>query len=52
MIGDKRFDVIGAKANGLRCVGVAYGFGGKGELEEAGADFIVDSPTDLLKLLL
>lgn len=51
MIGDRRFDVEGAHAHGMRCVGVSYGYAQPGELEEAHADFIVDSPDELLALL-
>lgn len=51
MIGDRRFDVEGAHAHGMRCVGVSYGYAQPGELEEAHADFIVDSPGELLALL-
>ena len=35
MIGDRRFDVEGAKALGLDCVGVLYGYGSREELEDA-----------------
>lgn len=52
MIGDRRFDVEGAHAHGMRCVGVAYGYAQSDELEQAGADFIADSPEELLQLLL
>lgn len=52
MIGDRRFDVEGAHAHGIRCVGVAYGYAQPGELERAQADFIADSPDELLELLL
>lgn len=52
MIGDRKFDVEGAHALGIRCVGVAYGYAQPGELEEAGADFLADSPDRLSELLL
>ncbi len=52
MIGDRKFDIEGAHAHGMRCVGVAYGYAQSDELEQAGADFIVDSPAELLQLLL
>ena len=47
MIGDRNYDVIGAKANGIKSCGVLFGFGSKEELEKAGADFIVESPFQL-----
>ena len=37
LIGDTRFDALGAKEFGISCVGVEYGFGTRQELEEAGA---------------
>ncbi|MCL2747638.1 MAG: HAD hydrolase-like protein [Oscillospiraceae bacterium] len=51
MIGDSRFDIRGAKAVGLDTVGVLYGFGTREELEESGADIIVESVADLSRLL-
>lgn len=37
MIGDRRQDVIGAKENGLACIGVLYGYGDLEELADADA---------------
>lgn len=51
MIGDRRHDIIGAKNNGMRTVGVTYGYGSREELAEAGADWIVDSPADVAAVL-
>lgn len=48
MVGDRHFDIEGAHANGVRSVGVTWGFGGHGELAQAGADVIVEKPADLL----
>jgi phosphoglycolate phosphatase len=47
MVGDRRFDISGAHANGVRALGVLWGYGGREELEAAGADALVAS-TDLL----
>lgn len=52
MVGDRKFDIYGAQEFGLTSVGVAYGYAGKGELKEAGADHIVKSVKQLEKLLL
>jgi phosphoglycolate phosphatase len=52
MVGDTRFDVIGAHAHGLPCVGVLWGIGTEAELREAGADALVGSPAELLDLVL
>ena len=43
MVGDRAQDVAGAAANGLDCIGVAWGFALDGELSEAGAVEIVHS---------
>lgn len=52
MIGDRRFDIEGAIANGVRGIGVLWGFGGRSELEEAGAVAIAATPDELGRLLL
>ena len=51
MIGDRKFDVQGAKLFNLVSVGVTFGYALPGELEEAGADYIVDSVAALEELL-
>ena len=40
-------DVQGAISCGLQCIGVAYGYGSREELEKAGAVYIADSVEDL-----
>ena len=52
MIGDRLYDVEGAKKAGVWSIGVTYGFGTREELEEAGADFLADSPAEIGRLLL
>lgn len=52
MVGDRKFDVIGARALGLRCVGVSFGYAQPGELEEAGAWRIAESVETLGRILL
>ena len=47
MIGDREFDILGAKANHLKSIGVLYGFGDRKELVEAGADIIVEKVEDI-----
>ena len=51
MIGDRKFDILGAKENELKSIGVLYGFGDREELTEAGADYIVEHTEDILKIL-
>lgn len=52
MIGDRRHDIIGAKENSLESIGVLYGYGDEGELETAGADWLVKDTEELCQLLL
>ena len=47
MVGDRRHDVEGARANGLPCIGVLWGIGSAAELEAAGAAALVERPSDL-----
>ena len=47
MVGDRDQDVNGAKANGLHCAGVLWGYGSNDELVNAGADYIVSAPCDI-----
>jgi phosphoglycolate phosphatase len=51
MVGDRKYDMIGAGKCAVRKIGVTYGFGTHEELSEAGADYIVDSPEALASLL-
>jgi phosphoglycolate phosphatase-like HAD superfamily hydrolase len=53
VIGDTPYDVLGAKANGVRTVGVASGRSTAGELQAAGADAVLASleDTDALRQL-
>lgn len=47
LVGDRAQDVAGAAANGLDCIGVAWGFAPDGELQEAGAVEVVQSAGEL-----
>ena len=47
MVGDRRYDIAGAHANGLRGIGVLWGYGDREELTAAGADLLAASPADL-----
>lgn len=47
MIGDRDIDITSAKANGLRSVGVLWGFGDLNELSVAGADIILSSTKEI-----
>lgn len=52
MIGDRDYDVIGAREAGLSCIGVTYGYGSPEELSRAGAEAVVDSVEELQGYLL
>ena len=49
MIGDRQYDIIGAKSNLIKSVGVSYGYGSANELREAGADMLIEKPAELAK---
>lgn len=51
MVGDRKFDILGAKEFGLETVGVLYGYGDREELTTAGADHLVGSVAELEALL-
>lgn len=51
MIGDSGVDIQTAKAAGVRSIGCSWGFRLRTELEEFGADFIVDNPLEILQIL-
>ena len=52
MIGDRHFDINGAKSFGLDSVGVTFGYGSEEELKAAGASHIVNSVKDLTEFLI
>ena len=52
MIGDRKFDVIGAREMGFGCAGVRFGFAAPGELEDSGAVFIADTVEELHQYLI
>ena len=50
-IGDSNVDIeTGYQAN-VETIGVTWGFRGRDELEEAGADFVVESPDEIKELI-
>lgn len=51
MIGDTKYDVLGAASHGIKTIGAAYGYGGREQLKEAGACRIIDSMDELIKIL-
>lgn len=51
MVGDTKFDVLGAKEHGIPTIGVAWGYGSREEMLEAGAIAIAEAPQDLLHMV-
>lgn len=50
-VGDSEVDCLTARNAGLPCIGAAWGFRGREILAENGADYIIDSPSEILNLL-
>lgn len=52
MVGDRKYDVLGAAAVGIPTVGVLYGFGEEEELRTAGVVHLAATPAELAEYLL
>ena len=52
LVGDRHFDVNGANALSVPCIGVLYGYGTKEELKTAGAVAIADDPGEVLDIVM
>ena len=50
-IGDSSIDMQTGKQAGMICVGVTWGFRSREELESSGADYIIDEPMQLIKVI-
>ncbi len=48
MVGDRRWDIDAAKKIGMQSIGVRYGYAEPDELEQSGADIIVDTPMEII----
>jgi phosphoglycolate phosphatase len=47
MVGDRYHDIQGARQNGMRSIGVSYGYGSGDELIKSGADFVIACLSEL-----
>jgi len=47
LVGDSVVDIQTAKNAGMIAIGAAWGYGNKKDLQDAGADLIFDSPTEM-----
>ena len=52
MIGDRRYDIEGARRAGVHSMGVLYGYGSRAEIEEAEPDFIAETPDEIAGIVL
>ena len=50
-VGDSETDIQTAQNAGLKCVGVSWGFRGREFLTQNGADYVIDYPQEMLKIL-
>ena len=48
-VGDSDVDCFTAQNAGVKCCGVSWGFRGREELENAGADEVIDAPLQLIE---
>ena len=51
MVGDRKHDILGAKAHDLDSIGVLYGYGSREELETAGATYLAETAEEILKFV-
>ena len=51
MVGDTKFDILGAKVHGIPAIGVAWGYGEVQDMVEAGAVGIAHNTDELLDML-
>lgn len=51
MIGDREYDILGAKKYGIDSVGVLFGYGSYEELEGAGATYLVESVEEMIQMV-
>jgi phosphoglycolate phosphatase len=47
MVGDRMYDILGARKNNCLSMGVTYGYGSEEELRSAGADLLCGSPSEI-----
>ena len=52
MVGDRDMDITGAHENKITGVGAVYGYGSEEELSGAGADYLINSPLELVDIVL
>ncbi len=51
MVGDRKFDIDGAKGAGIETIAVLYGFGSEAEFKEHGAEYIVKDTKEIENII-
>lgn len=51
MVGDREYDMRGARNNDVLPIGVSYGFGSVEELEESGAAYVAQTPFQITEIV-
>lgn len=51
MIGDRKFDIIGAHQNGIKCISMLYGYGSMQEFKAHNADYIFETLEEIKQIL-
>lgn len=52
MVGDRKYDIVGAHKVGIACAAVLFGYGSREEFEEYKADYVVESFEEVEKLVI
>ena len=52
MVGDRKYDIVGAHKAGIACAAVLFGYGGQEEFDEYRADYVVNSFKEVEKIVL
>ncbi len=51
MVGDRSYDIAGAKACKIKSIGVLYGYGSREELEMEKADYIIENVEEIYNII-
>lgn len=52
MVGDRKYDIVGAHKAGIACAAVLFGYGNREEFDEYKADYVVESFEEVEKLVI
>ena len=52
MVGDREFDVIGARAFGIETIGVLFGYGSKEEFEACDCRYLAENAEEMVQIIL